>query len=240
MPHLRFAFVLSLVTALVTPGGGAAAQEGTASIVGRLVDRQSRTPIGGATVVLVGTGATTSSDSAGRFRYTGLVPGAHQLEVRAIGYAQTVWWVRVGAGEQTGVFELDAEPYELPGVAVEAHGLLAGFERRRELGMGHFFTRAEIEQRHATTLSQLMRGVPGVQTSCRQGSCVIQMSRSPRGCRPEYYLDGFPGSFAVGPDFPLMGVYGIEVYRTASETPIEFRKPELRCGVVVIWSGVDE
>jgi hypothetical protein len=40
----------------------------------------------------------------------------------------------------------------------------------------------------------------------------------------------------VGPDFPLTGIYGIEVYRTASETPAEFRKPELRCGVVLIWS----
>ena len=102
--------------------------------------------------------------------------------------------------------------------------------------MGFFFTREEIERRHSTTLSDLMRGVPGVQTTCRRGACVIQLSRSPRGCRPEYYLDGFPASFSVGPDFPLTGIYGIEVYRTASETPAEFRKPELRCGVVLIWS----
>jgi len=64
------------------------------------------------------------------------------------------------------------------------------------------------------------------------------MSRSSRGCRPEYYLDGFPASSSVGPDFPITGIYGIEVYRTASEVPVEFRRPELRCGVILIWSDM--
>jgi len=236
MPRSRFSFALSLALALEVPAQPAAAQEGTASMVGRLIDRGTRAPITGATVVLASTGIATTSDSAGQFRYGGLVPGSHLFEVSAVGYEKSAWRVRLDAGEQVRVFELDVLSYQLPEVQVEAHGLLAEFERRRARGMGFFFTREEIERRHSTTLSDLMRGVPGVQTTCRRGACVIQLSRSPRGCRPEYYLDGFPASFSVGPDFPLTGIYGIEVYRTASETPAEFRKPELRCGVVLIWS----
>jgi hypothetical protein len=205
-------------------------------VVGRVISRETRAPIGGATVLLATTGVATLSDSLGQFRYGGLAPGSHRFEVRAVGYERSAWRVRLDAGEQVRVFELDVLRYELPGVEVEAHGLLEGFERRRMGGSGFFFTREEIERRHAVTLSDLIRGVPGVRTSCRQGSCVIQMSRSTRGCRPEYYLDGFPASFSVGPDFLMQGLYGVEVYRTASEAPAEFRKPELRCGVILLWS----
>lgn len=237
MFHSRFPFVLGLAVALELPASATAAQQATASILGRLVERETRAPIQGATISLLGTGAQTRSDSAGRFRYTGLPPGAHGLEVRAIGYMKGAWLVRLDEGEELHHdFELDVLSYEVPGVVVEARGQLGEFERRRASGMGYFLTGDEIERRHAMTLTDLMRGVPGVQTSCGRGSCVIQMSRLPRGCRPEYYLDGFRASFSVGPDFPITGIYGIEVYRTASETPVEFRKPELRCGVIVIWS----
>jgi hypothetical protein len=206
-------------------------------MVGRLINRETRVPIAGARVVIASSSIATISDSAGQFRYSGLAPGVHRFEVSAVGYEKSEWRVRLDAGDQLREFELDLLSYELAGVEVEVHGALAEFERRRARGMGFFFTREEIERRHASSLSDLMRAVPGVQTTCRpRGSCAVQMTRSPRGCRPEYYLDGFLASFSVGPDFPLTGIYGIEVYRTASEAPAEFRKPELRCGVILIWS----
>ncbi|HXL33551.1 MAG TPA: carboxypeptidase regulatory-like domain-containing protein [Gemmatimonadales bacterium] len=235
MLHSTFAFALSLAATLGVPAW-AAAQAVTANLTGRVVNRETRDAVQGARVVLVGTGAAAISDSAGRFRYGGLAPGDHRFEVRAIGYAKGVWLLRLGPGEQQHEFELDVLSYELTGVVVEAHGSLAEFERRRLRGMGFFFTQEEIERRHAVTLSDLIRGVPGVQTTCRQGSCVILMARSTRGCRPEYYLDGFPASFSVGSDFQVQGIYGVEVYRTASEAPVQYRKPELRCGVILLWS----
>lgn len=228
--------VLSFATALGLPARPASGQQSTASMLGRVISRETRAPIGGAIVLLVTTGVTTIADSLGEVRFGGLAPGSHRFEVRAVGYQQSAWRVRLDAGEQVRIFELDVLRYELPGVAVEAHGLLEGFERRRVRGMGFFFTEAEIERRHAVALSDLMRGVPGVQTTCRQGTCAILMARSTRGCRPEYYLDGFPASVSVGPDFPMQGISGVEVYRTASEAPAEYRKPELRCGVILLWS----
>ena len=114
----RVACALSLAAALAVPGRTAAQQE-TASFTGRLVNRETRAPIEGATVVLVGTAGTATSDSAGGFRYAGLSPGDHRLEVRAIGYAKGVWLVSLAAGEQAHEFELDE-------AAGEAGGLLLG------------------------------------------------------------------------------------------------------------------
>ena len=108
----RVACVLSLAAALAGPGRTAAQQE-TATFTGRLVNRETRAPIEGATVVLLGTAGTATSDSAGGFRYAGLSPGDHRLEARAIGYAKGVWLVSLAAGEQSHEFELDVLRYEL-------------------------------------------------------------------------------------------------------------------------------
>jgi len=239
MLYSWFVYALGIAVALGVPAWTAAAQEGTASMIGRVINRETRVPIRGASVMLAATGVATLSDSAGQYRYGGLAPGSHLFEVNAVGYEKSLWRVRLDTGEQERVFELDLLRYELPGVEVAAPRVLTEFERRRGHGSGFFFTQEEIERRHATSLSDLMRGVPGVHTTCRRGSCAIQMSRSPRVCRPDYYLDGFPSSYSVGADFPLRGIYGIEVYRGPSETPVEFRKPEQRCGVILIWSRAE-
>ena len=177
MLKVRVAVGLSLAVLLATRSR-AMGQAETATVIGQLVSRATRAPIEGATVVLVSTGAVATSDSAGRFRYGGLAPGEHRLEVRAIGYVKSEWTVQLLAGEQRREFELDALTYRLPDVVVEARGALGDFERRRARGTGFFFTRAEVEGRHARTLGDLMRGVSGVQTSCGRGSCAIEIGRA--------------------------------------------------------------
>src|SRR5256885_10378202 len=79
----RVACVLSLAAALASPGR-TAAQEETASFTGRLVNRETRAPIEGATVLLVGTAGTATSDSAGGFRNTRLLPRDHPVAVRPV------------------------------------------------------------------------------------------------------------------------------------------------------------
>src|SRR5256884_2906227 len=155
MLQVRVAVGLSLAVLLAAPSR-AMGQAETASVIGQLVNRATRAPIEGATVVLLSTGAVATSDSAGRFRYAGLVPGEHRLEVRAIGYVKNEWTVHLRAGDQQREFELDALTYQLPGVVVEARGALGDFERRRAHGTGFFFTRPEVEGRHARTLGDLM------------------------------------------------------------------------------------
>jgi len=112
-----------------------------------------------------------------------------------------------------------------------------GFERRREKGEGYFITEKQIDEQHALTLVELLRQVPGVYAFCGGSKgCAVLMLRSTPPCSPEYFLDGFPASLAVGPDFPIQGIRGIEVYDDPFSAPIEFQKNDLRCGVVAIWT----
>ena len=54
----------------------------TGAINGQVVDQQSRAPVLGATVNLIGTRLHTLTDSAGRFSQTSLGKGTYIIEVR--------------------------------------------------------------------------------------------------------------------------------------------------------------
>ena len=45
---------------------------------------------------------------------------------------------------------------------------------------------------------------------------------------------GFAGAFIVSPI--VVGIVGIEIYRSAGETPPQFLKGNSQCGVIVIWT----
>jgi carboxypeptidase family protein/TonB-dependent receptor-like protein len=211
--------------------------QGSASVTGLVLDRQSQLPIVGALVRVLTSGQETRSDSGGRFRQADIPPGLHLVQVRAVGYSSAALPV-VLARDSAMDFRVELEllRYELPTVLVEGQrgGARArDFEYRRAQGVGEFITAEEIERRQSRTLAELLRSVAGIQVSCRTTSCDVRM---PRGCRPEYFLDGFPATFATGPDFPLTGIGGIEVYKTQNETPPEFQRLNATCGAIVIWS----
>lgn len=191
---------------------------------------------------LSGTRRQVQSDSAGRFTVMGLVAGTYILQIRAIGYAMVSAVIRLGVGETANhVFELEALSYTLPAVEVEgrpglARQRLLDFERRREGGRGYFLTEAELTGSGASTLGDALRGVPGVRIICNLTGCVARMTRGPRVCAPDYYMDGFPASNAATADMSVRGVIGVEVYRTLGETPLDFLRTNNRCGTIVIWT----
>ena len=61
-----------------SPSGGT---RGTGGIVGRVIDQQSRVPVGGASISLLGTHRQTSTDSSGSFTEAGLGSGTYLIEV---------------------------------------------------------------------------------------------------------------------------------------------------------------
>jgi hypothetical protein len=211
--------------------------------MGRLVDRESRAPIGGARIALLGQPDSVASDSAGRFTARGLLSGSYVLQARAIGYTVASWVVEVRDSELvTRVFELEPRPYTLDPVVVARQPSLAerrrqDFEQRRASGRGYFLTEAQIESAHPHTLSDLFRDVPGVQMICRGStSCTLRMARAPRECKPDFVLDGFPATRSTSLEMSAVGIVGIEIYRTLSETPMEFLKGDNLCGTIVIWT----
>ena len=223
-----------------SPRGGT---RGTGGIVGRVIDQQSRVPVGGASVSLLGTHRQTSTDSSGSFTEAGLGSGTYLLEVRAIGYGVTSWVVRLREGEivdyvfELAPFDLQLDPVTVEGRPSAAQRRMQEFEERRRSGRGVFITEPQIQASHATTVGELLRGVPGVRMNCRSGVCTAQMTRGAHGiCAADWVVDGLPATTSSTPHLPVVGIIAIEIYRSASEAPAEFLKADSQCGVIAIWT----
>lgn len=126
--------------------------------------------------ILVGGETVAVTDSAGRFTVDGVPPGSHSVRVRYLGRGSQETSVRAAAGDTVkSTFVLRTDPVPLPELAVrvegeEVAGKLAGFQRRKERGAGHFLTREEIEEAPGAGLAGALRSVPGIQVvPCRGG-----------------------------------------------------------------------
>jgi len=230
------------VTAAQTPQARAA-QRPSALIAGRVIDQSSRNPIARARVVLLGTPHDTASDSAGHFAHDGLSAGTYLLQIRAIGYAMATWVIRLKSDDALDRdFEMTESELALDTItALGRPGFMdrrmQDFEHRRQEGRGVFITEEQIQHENAVTVSDLLRMAAGVQTVCNHAGCVARMTRAARGaCRPDYVLDGFPASFSTTANLPTVGIVGIEIYRSLSETPPQFIKAGATCGAIVIWT----
>jgi carboxypeptidase-like protein len=226
----------------VVPQQDSTAPPDSSAIEGQLVARATQAPIGRATVEIAGTRFATTTDSLGQFALTGLSSGRLLLEIHAVGYATASWRIRIKPGTVfTYVFEMDPLPYELPDVVVKGRQPLAvrrfaDFERRRQSGMGYFLTQEHIERNHPATLVDVLVTARGVEQVCLSNDCVAKMVRSPRGCYPQYFLDGVASTAYFARHTPPGDVRGVEIYRGASETPGEFEGSNSGCGVIVIWT----
>ena len=76
--------------------------------------------------------------------------------------------------------------------------------------------------------------MPGVRQICRRGICRVRMARD--DCPPNFFVDGFPANNSTTLELPLVGVIGVEIYRTTTETPPEFLRGVTTCGTIALWT----
>ena len=187
------------------------------------------------------------SDSAGRFRISSAAAGEVRLSVRRIGYWPMTLMVTVAAN---GVSEVDVVMAASPNVlepelviADRTRGKMGEFNRRMSRGVGSFVTRAEIEKRQPSSISELLRTLPGVHISQRMAGepqpVDMQRSRSSSmqsTCVVQLYVDGQPYPNGNLDDFAPLTLEGVEVYRSASEIPADFRTRNATCGLIALWT----
>ncbi len=239
---------LSTTSALLLAGLAAAlpAQQGTAAISGRIVDKSTRTPVTGARVVQ-GADASAVTDSAGRF-YIGAIPaGPVRLVIRAEGFPITTFDITLAAGDAAQpVIQLDStdaavrSAQTLPGVSVTTTPSMgpryADFERRQKTGRGQYLTREQIERAGHGSLQETLRTLRGVNVDCGGGAgCYVRMARAPMRCLPEYIVDDRVDN-VFGIRTPLQDIQAIEVYTGPSDVPGEYAGRNAGCGVIVIWT----
>jgi hypothetical protein len=238
-----------VVWALLYHSAPATAQAHTSVVLGSVRDsagqRLSQTVIhvvGLQTRVL-----PTTSDDSGSYRLAGIEPGRVQLYARRIGYAPETLSVLVVEGQLQRVdFVLMAVPVALQAAVVTSdptRGKMGPFNTRRARGVGSFVTRGEIEKRQANSVSELLRYIPGVGIMQRMAGepQPVRMQRSgpasaQSNCTVSMYVDGQPYPNGNVDDFPPLSIEGIEVYKSASEIPADFRTRDAMCGLIAIWT----
>lgn len=238
-------FRLIVAACLTATLASAAAAQRTGAVIRGTVRDSLGTPLPGVEVGVPGSGRRVRTDEGGGYRIAGLLAGPATLTARRLGYVAHTQQLRLGTGEERAVeIRLEAMPEVLAQVQVTAQreaydARLAGFNARSRLQIGHFVTRARIDRANTTSVSDMLREIPGVRIGpSRSQGRMIRLRSS--NCAPLVFVDGFPasaGEFDVDM-IDLSGVEGIEVYAGLGTTPAEFSTPRglERCGVIAIWS----
>jgi outer membrane receptor protein involved in Fe transport len=162
--------------------------------------------------------------------------------MRRLGYAPKIVRVKLtGASDSTRITLIDL-PEQLQGVTAtqqRARMEIEQFYRRRARGPGTFFTRDEIEDRHAISLSDVLRMAPGVQVVRQAGANGIRFTSGSarRNCMPLIWLDGQKAPGMEVDQIPLSDIEGIELYQGASTTPTQFfQNIATTCGTIIVWT----
>jgi len=180
------------------------------------------------------------SDSAGVFRWSRVPPGRYQLEVTALGYQALEREVQIQGAPPVEIrVELTPDALTLEPVVVvllrspRLHA--AGFYQRRDQGAGRFMDRDEIERRGGSRVTDLLRGMAGVQIQPTRGGQVPQVVLR-GGCRPDIVVDGMNLGPNLSPDDVLSpgDLEGIEVHSGIS-APAGLSRGG--CGMLVFWSA---
>jgi len=229
---------------------------GSGAIVGRVVT-DSTTPLSQARVRVIGLTPVVVAGDDGRFTFIEIQPGNQVLEVRRLGYAESVQWIKIVAGDTLNVqiilslVPVALKPLEVAG-APALLPAMQGFEGRRAHGHGHFFDRSEIARMQPRVLTDVFRRVPGVQIGSGTGGSfggneMVRMNRATgvaglRPCPVLFYINGMPfqitGDMSINQYVAPEDVVGVEVYSGSSQIPPEFQAGLMnaRCGVILIWT----
>jgi hypothetical protein len=235
LPTLCSAALVLGFAALAGAPGRLAAQKGSLRIL--IIDDETGDPIPEAFIRIKGR-QPLFADPRGRATVDSLALGRHEAEFGAIGYEarKDYLFVQEGASPERRI-GLTFTGEKLPDLIVEArqeklYPRYADFHRRQQQGGGYYITWRDIRDKGYTRLGDALRTVRGVRVRCPTADCVIEMERS--ACLPRVWVDGRQSDY-FGANTPVGDVYGIEVYRGASEMPAEYIGNGM-CGAVIIWT----
>jgi hypothetical protein len=199
-------------------------------------------PIEAADVAIVALHRLARTDERGRFILDALPAEEIQLSVRRLGYEPKTVRIKLTGAKDSTRITLTELPEQLQGMTAtqqRARMEIEQFYRRRARGPGTFFTREDIENRHAISLSDALRMAPGVQVVRLAGANGIRFisSAGRRNCAPLIWLDGQKAPGMEIDQIPPSDVEGIELYQGASTTPTQFwQNTSTTCGTIVVWT----
>jgi hypothetical protein len=214
------------------------AQDGT---VRGVVSDTTGAPISDADISIVELHQLARTDAQGRFTFTRLPRGEHEVTVRHLGFNPETVKIIVNDMAYSFNVTLTRQAVVLDGVDVnEAMTRGRGIEefyRRRSRGTGgQFFTRDDITKRNAKRTTDVIRGTPGI----RFVGGGIRFQSAKGSCTPVIWLDGQPVYNMELDNIPVGDVEGIELYSGPSSVPMQFSQKWSKdaCGTIVLWTRI--
>lgn len=190
--YVALAGVVGLTSAV------SAQQAGTGSVSGVITDRESKTPLEGARVVVTGTTLETQSNARGEYRLVGVRPGVVQVGVLRIGYRAGQDTVRITANETaTQNFELAKTVTTLQELVVT--GTAGNQERRAQPAQVASVSAADIKENAVinSVNDMLQSRVPGIAVNSASGTAGTNRNIRIRGAssislsnNPIIFIDG--------------------------------------------------
>lgn len=213
---------------------------------GRLLDRDTRTPLAGGTVNLVDPDgevvAGGVTDASGVFDLMAPAEGSYFLSGRAPGYepAQTDPFEVSGEGRLVA-FVIGRSAVRLDSVTVqassEAYGGFYGRMRQRG-GNGRFFSRENITEMRPQSVADVLRRVSGLEVIAEGARGLAVRPRQAlsirSGCWSNFYLNGMRVESDAVAGLNPEDIEGIEVYTHGSGPP-QLSAVGSACGVIGIW-----
>lgn len=238
------AAALALTASPADAQEGDAATDSTANLRGQVVSAMTGGPLGNARVLLKTSNRGAVTDSTGHFVIRDAPAGPDTVHVSLIGFAEQQVPLTLKPGRTTRVtLLLSKSVLKVEDITVEVEkeelpAKMAGFERRRKRGLGHFLTPEQIDQRNARQPSDLLRTVPGVSVGAhRLGGSNVRITRNAVGqCEPVYYIDGVMRQGYHIDELNAQDILAMEIYRGPSETPTRFQFRSQGCGTIVVWT----
>lgn len=219
------------------------------TVRGEIRDSRTGDPVVGAPIGLNGRPAALSGDKgAFEVRTIAARPGElNRLTVRRIGYEALDFDFWFAYQDSLVHLELALNPLaeKLPEITVEGERVviggprLAGFNRRREYGLGQFITRDDIDQMNPKEVTDIFRRIAGFSVT-GDGPARRLSPRNASCPSAVVYVDGVRSSsdnldLMLTPD----GIVGIEVFRSTAQLPPDYSIAEAEsstCPVVGIWT----
>ncbi len=118
---------------------------------------------------------------------------------------------------------------------------LRDFEERRARGLGTFITRADITERGANRLSDLLRTKRGVVIVGRRVRFAAYSGSRTQLCQPVIWMDGSLSAGMEVDELLPSTVEAMELYPYLSTIPMEFQRLGANttpCGTIVIWTRI--
>jgi iron complex outermembrane receptor protein len=204
--------------------------QGTSSISGTVTDEHGA-KVSGAKVTLTfasGSELTTTANQAGSFQFNAIKPGTYLLEVQANGFSNfTSEQIQLARGESKSI------PVQLKVAAINASVVVTATgtaQRADEVAkVVSTLDAQEIEAKHELTLSEALRGTPGlrVQQQGSPGAITSLRLRGQRNFDTALLLDGLRvrdasdingSALSLFPDLVPVALDRVEILRGAGSS----------------------